>query len=121
MPRRIFGLKRGEMVGAWRKLHNEEFHNVYYSPSINRIIKSRRIRWAGHVALTEEKKNAYRILVGKPEGKTLDCWVFFYRSSYGILKKHTKEHNFSETGSVSEKVSFVFFLITHDGPSPKTQ
>jgi hypothetical protein len=51
------------------KLHNEELHNLYSSPSIIRVIKSRRMRWAGHVARMGEKRNAYRILVGKPEGK----------------------------------------------------
>jgi hypothetical protein len=63
------GQKRDEVIGGWRKLHNEELHNLYCSPSIIRIIKSRRIRWAGHVARMGEKRNAYRILVGKPEGK----------------------------------------------------
>jgi hypothetical protein len=67
--RGIFGLKRGEMIGGWRKLHNEELRTLYCSPSIIRIMKSRRIKWAGHVARMGEKKNAYRILVGKPEGK----------------------------------------------------
>jgi hypothetical protein len=66
---RIFGPKRDEVIGGWRKLHNEELHNLYSSPSIIRIIKSRRMRWAGHVARMGEKRNAYRILVGKPEGK----------------------------------------------------
>jgi hypothetical protein len=56
------------VIGGWRKLHNEELHNLYCSPSIIRIIKSRRMRWAGHVARMGEKRNAYRILVGKPEG-----------------------------------------------------
>jgi hypothetical protein len=51
------------------KLHNEELHNLYSSPSIIRMIKSRRMRWAGHVARMGEKRNAYRILVGKPEGR----------------------------------------------------
>jgi hypothetical protein len=67
--RRIFGPKRDEEAGGWRKLHNEELHNSYSSPSVNRIIKSRRMRWVGHVAQMGEKRNAYRILVGKPEGK----------------------------------------------------
>jgi hypothetical protein len=69
MLRRIFGPKRDEMVGGWRKLHNEELHNLYSSPDIIRIIKSRRMKWAGHVARMWEKSNAYRILVGTPEGK----------------------------------------------------
>jgi hypothetical protein len=59
---------RDEVIGGQRKLHNE-LHNLYHSPSIIRIIKSRRIRWSGYVARMGEKRNAYRILVGKPEGK----------------------------------------------------
>jgi hypothetical protein len=66
--RRIFGSKRDGVTGGWRKLHNEELHNLYSSPSIIRIIKSRRMRWAGHVAQMGEKRNVYRLLVGKPEG-----------------------------------------------------
>jgi hypothetical protein len=57
------------MTGVWRKLHNEELHSVYSSPSIIRMMKSRRMRWAGYVARMGEKRNEYRILVGKPEGK----------------------------------------------------
>jgi hypothetical protein len=57
------------MTGEWRKLHNEELHDLYSSPSIIRIIKARRMRWAGHVARMGEKRNAYRLLVGKPEGR----------------------------------------------------
>jgi hypothetical protein len=57
------------VIGGWRKLHNEELHNLYSSPSIIRIIKSIRMRWAGHVARMGEKRNVYRLLVGKPEGK----------------------------------------------------
>jgi hypothetical protein len=67
--RRIFGPRRDDMTGEWRKLHNEELHDLYSSPGIIRIIKSRRMRWAGHVARMGEKRNAYRLLVGKPEGK----------------------------------------------------
>jgi hypothetical protein len=66
--RRIFGPKRDEVTGEWRKLHNEELRNLYSSPSI-RIIKARRMSWAGHVARSGEKWNVYRLLVGKPEGK----------------------------------------------------
>jgi hypothetical protein len=66
--RRISGPKRDEVTGEWRKLHNEELCELYSSPSIIRIIKSRRMRWAGHVARME-KRNAYRLSVGKPEGK----------------------------------------------------
>jgi hypothetical protein len=61
--------KRDEVTGEWRKLHNKELHDLYYSPSIIRIIKSPRLRWAGHVARMVEKRNAYRLLVGKPGGK----------------------------------------------------
>jgi hypothetical protein len=67
--RRIFGPKRDEVTGEWRKLHNEELRNLYSSPSIIRIIKSRRMRWEGHVARMGLKRNEYRLLVGKPEGK----------------------------------------------------
>jgi hypothetical protein len=68
--KRIFGPKRDEVTGDWRKLHNKELHNLYSSPNIIRMNKSRRMRWAGHVARMWETRNAYRILVGKPEGKT---------------------------------------------------
>jgi hypothetical protein len=67
--RRIFGLKRDGVTAGWRKLHNEELHNLYSSPSIITIIKSRRMRWAVHVARMGNKRNVYRLLVGKPEGK----------------------------------------------------
>jgi hypothetical protein len=65
---RIFGPKRDEVTGGWRKLHNEELHNLYSSPSIIRMIKSKRTRWAGHLTRMGEKRNAYRILVVKSEG-----------------------------------------------------
>jgi hypothetical protein len=68
--RRIFGPKRDEVTGEWRKLYNEELHDLYSSPSI-KIIKARRMRWSGHVAQMGEKKNAYRLLVGKPEENRL--------------------------------------------------
>jgi hypothetical protein len=67
--RRIFGPKRDDVTGEWRKLHNEELHDLCSSPSIIRIIKSKRMRWAGHVTRMREKRNAYRLLVGKPKGK----------------------------------------------------
>jgi hypothetical protein len=57
------------VTGGWRKLHNEELHNLYSSPSIIRVIKSRRMRWSGHVARTGERRNAYSIVFGKPGGK----------------------------------------------------
>jgi hypothetical protein len=67
--RRIFRSKRNEVTGGWRKLHNEELHNMYSSPNIIRMVKLKRVRWAGHVARMGEKTNAYRILMGKPEEK----------------------------------------------------
>jgi hypothetical protein len=67
--RRIFGPKRDEVMGGWRKLHNEELRDLYSSSSIIRIIKSRRMRWAGHVVRMGEKTNACRLLVVKPEGR----------------------------------------------------
>jgi hypothetical protein len=68
--RRIFGLERGEMVGGCSKLHNEELQNLHSSPHIIKIMKSRRMSWAGHVVHMGKNRNTYRILVGKPEGKT---------------------------------------------------
>jgi hypothetical protein len=67
--RRIFGPKRDGVTGGWRKLCNEELHNLYSSPSIIRIVKLRTMRWARHVARMGEKRKVYRLLVGKPEGK----------------------------------------------------
>jgi hypothetical protein len=67
--RRIFGRKRDEVTGGLRKLHNDELRDLYSSASIIRIMKSRRMRWAGHVARMGEKRNAYRLLVGKARGK----------------------------------------------------
>ncbi|KAJ4446570.1 hypothetical protein ANN_13267 [Periplaneta americana] len=67
--RKIFGTKRDEVTGEWRKLHNTELHALYSSPDIIRNIKSRRLRWAEHVACMGESRNAYRVLVGRPEGK----------------------------------------------------
>jgi hypothetical protein len=67
--RRIFGPKKDGVTGGWRKLYNKELHNMYSSPSIIRIIKSRRMRWAEHMAQMGEKRNVCRLLVGKPEGK----------------------------------------------------
>jgi hypothetical protein len=69
--RRIFGPKRDEVTEGWRKLHNEYLRDLYSSSSIIRIIKSRRMRWARHVARMGEKRNWYRLLVGKPQGKIL--------------------------------------------------
>jgi hypothetical protein len=78
--RRTFGPKRDEVTGGWRKLHNEELHSLFSIPTIIRIVKSRSMRWAGHVARMGEKRNASRIWVGKPEskrplGRTSRRWV----------------------------------------------
>ena len=59
----------GEVTGEWRRLHNKELYALYSSPNIIRVIKTRRMRWAGHVARMEERRGAYRVLVGKPEGR----------------------------------------------------
>jgi len=67
--RRIFGPKKDEVTGEWRKLHNEELNDLYCSPNIVRVIKSRRMSWAGHVARMGERRGAYRVLVENPEGK----------------------------------------------------
>ena len=67
--RRIFGPRRDEVTGEWRKLHNEELNDLYSSPNIVRVIKSRGMRWAGHVACMGEWRGVYRVLVGKPEVK----------------------------------------------------
>jgi len=67
--RRIFGPRRDEGTGEWRRLHNEELNDLYSSPNIVRVIKWRRMRWAGHVVRMGEERGAYRVLVGKPEGR----------------------------------------------------
>jgi hypothetical protein len=67
--RRIFGPKRDEVAGEWRELHSEELHNLYSSPDIIRQVKSRRMRWAGHVARMGEERNLYKVLVGKARRK----------------------------------------------------
>ena len=67
--RRIFGPKRDEITEEWRKLHNEELNDLYCSPNVVRVIKWRRMRWAGHVARMGVRRGVYRILVGKSEGK----------------------------------------------------
>ena len=69
MVLRISGPRRDEVTGEWRSLYNEELNDLYSSPNIVRVIKSRRMRWAGHVARMVEERGAYRVLVGKPEGK----------------------------------------------------
>jgi hypothetical protein len=67
--RRIFGPKRDEATWEWRRLHNEELNGLYASPNVIRVIKSRRMGWAGHVARMGEKRGAYGTLMGRPEGK----------------------------------------------------
>jgi len=67
--RKIFGPRRDDVTGEWRRLHNEELNDLYSSPNIVRVIKWRRMRWAGHVVRVGEGKGVYRVLVGKPEGR----------------------------------------------------
>ena len=67
--RRIFGRRRDEVTGEWRRLHNEGLNDLYSSPSIVRVIKSRRMRWVGHLAYMGEERRVYRILLGKPKGR----------------------------------------------------
>jgi hypothetical protein len=68
-PRKTFGAQTDEVTGTWRRLHNEELYDLYCSLDIIRVIKSRRMRWAGHVARMGEGRGAYRVLVGRPEGR----------------------------------------------------
>ena len=68
--RRVFGPKRDEVSGEWRKVHNEELNDLYSLPNIVRVVKSRRMKWAGHVARMGEDRVVHRVLVGKPEGKS---------------------------------------------------
>jgi hypothetical protein len=87
VQRRIFGPKRDEVTGKWRKLHNKELHDLYSSPSIIFIIKSRRMRWAGHVARMGKKRNACRLIVVKleekrPPGRPRLRWVDRYSYLY---------------------------------------
>jgi hypothetical protein len=86
--RKIFGPKKDEVTGEWRKLHNEELHDLYSSPSIIRTIRLRRMRWAGHVARMRAKQYAYMLLVGKVEGKrhvgrSRRWWVYNIRMDLG--------------------------------------
>jgi hypothetical protein len=88
---RTFGSKRNEVTGEWRKLHNKELRDLYSSASIIRIIKSRRMRWTGHVARMGEKRNAYRLLVVKregtrPLGRPRHRWVDNIRMDLGEVR-----------------------------------
>ena len=83
--RRVFGPKRDEVTGEWRKLHKEELRDLYSLPNVVRVVKSRRMRWAGHVARMGVGRGVHRVLVGKPEGKrplgdadgrTILRWIF---------------------------------------------
>jgi len=87
VSRRMYGPKRDEATGEWRKLHNEQLNNLYSSPNIVRVIKSRRMRWAGHVAHMGEGRGVYRVLVGKQrerhhwgdpgvDGRIILGWMF---------------------------------------------
>jgi len=80
--RRIFGPKRGEVTEEWRKLHNEELKDLYFSPEFCRVVKSRRMRWAGFVTRMGERRGVYRVLMGEPEGKRL---VVRPRPRWGII------------------------------------
>jgi hypothetical protein len=88
--RRTFGSRRDEVIGSWLKLYNEELHNLHSSPSIIRMTKSRRMRWVRLISRMWEKRNAYRILVRKPEDRT--------------LHEHCCENLRSYTGVISQKV-----------------
>jgi len=68
--RRIFGSERDEVTGEWRRLHNEELNDMYCSPKIVRVVKSRRMKWTGHVASMRERTGVYRVMVGKPDKKS---------------------------------------------------
>jgi len=95
MLRRICGPRRDEGTGEWRRLHNEELNDLYSSPNIVRVIKSRRMRWAWHVARMGEERGVYRVLVGKPEGRRqlgrprrrwLDIWTDLQEVGCGYME-----------------------------------
>jgi len=84
--RKIFGPRRGEVTGEWRRLHKEELNDLYSSPNFVREIKSRRMRWAGHVARIGQERGVYRFLVGKPKvrrllGRPRRRWVNYIRTA----------------------------------------
>ena len=83
--RKLFGSKSNKIIGKWRKLHNAELHALYSSSNIIRNLKSRWLRWAGHVACMEQSRNACRVLVGKPEGKRLLSLAFLQSENWTEL------------------------------------
>jgi hypothetical protein len=89
--RRIFGPKRDEVRREWRRLHNEELYALYFSPDISRVIKPRRLRWAGHVARMGERRGAYRVLVRKtderrPRGRPRHRWEDNIKMDFGEVR-----------------------------------
>jgi hypothetical protein len=102
--RRIFGSKRDEVTGEWRKLHNEELNVLYCSPNIVRVINSRRMRWAGHVARMGERRGVYRVLVGKPEG----------RRPFGRTRRRLEDNirmDLQEVGCSGDWTGFIWLRI----------
>ena len=89
--RGIFGPGRDEVTGEWRRLHNEELNDLYSSPNIVWVIKSRRMRWAGHVAQMGEERGVYRVLVGKPEGR--NHWGDLGVDGRIILERISRRYN----------------------------
>jgi hypothetical protein len=91
---RIFGPKRDEVTGEWRKLHNEKLNDQYSSPNINRVIKSRKLRWAGHVVPMGDGRGAHRVVVGKPKGKNrledlgVDGRIILRRTFWKCNRRH---------------------------------
>ncbi|KAJ4447832.1 hypothetical protein ANN_09840 [Periplaneta americana] len=121
--RKIFGAKRGEVTGEWRKLHNAELHTLDSSSDIIRNMKSRRLRWAGHVARMGESRNAYRVLVGRPEGKDLwggrDVdWKSLLAASEADNHSSltTDKKNASEVGNSGEQYTTLDIFTSHVDP-----
>ena len=95
--RGIFGAKWEEVIGEWRKLHNEDLNDLYCSPNIVQVMKSRRMRWAGHVARVGEERGVYGVLVGKLEGKTpleRTSYHYYYYYYYTIWLSPVTGHFF---------------------------
>ena len=104
--RRIFGPKREKVTGEWRKLHNEELNDLYNSPNIIRVIKSRRMRWAGHVVSMGKKRGVYKVLAGKPEGKRplgrhRDGRIILRWISGSVMWRHGLDRRGSRLGQVA--------------------